>query len=303
MPQQHIFGRNGGVGLELEHPMAVRALLRQQRLRRLLNVLLEPRRCGRPASVCFTAACAVRAMSLIMIVGLSAMVSAARLPDRIAPSMVAGRPVSVQSPARTRLRHLVTAPGRMASCAGVAAKVARRSRTICQGGSAAGNPVRLATSPQIVFASSSRGVSMSRSPALMVTESRPGKGEQPLHRAVEHAEDRRLRRRRLDAEMRVDDGAEFARHCQIAHQRRRDVRRHRKDDRVVGAKRNGVGAEIERLDPLGGKAQRAQLMLHAHRGAALLQMSQRRFDQASCPNLRARSAAGKRGRRPRASRG
>jgi hypothetical protein len=41
VPQQHVFGGNGGVGLELEHPMAVRALLRQQRLRAFLDLLLE----------------------------------------------------------------------------------------------------------------------------------------------------------------------------------------------------------------------------------------------------------------------
>ena len=46
-----------------------------------------------------------------------------------------------------------------------------------------------------------------------------------------------------------------------------------------GAERNGLAAEIERLDPLAGKAQRAQLMLHAHVGAALLQKRERRLDQ------------------------
>ena len=122
------------------------------------------------------------------------MVSAARLPERIAPSMVAGRPVSVQSPASTRLRHWVAAPGRMASCAGVAAKVARRSRTICQGGSAAGNPVKLRDlAPDRLRELLARrveepvaGADGDREPAR--------KGEQPFHRAVEHAEDRRLRR-------------------------------------------------------------------------------------------------------------
>ena len=33
MPQQHVFGGNGGVGLELEHPMAVRTLQRQNLVR------------------------------------------------------------------------------------------------------------------------------------------------------------------------------------------------------------------------------------------------------------------------------
>src|SRR5271156_4427522 len=170
MPQQHVFGGNSGVGLKLEHPMAVGTLLRQQRTRRLLNALLENaiqcRRRHGPLRASF---------DRVFNHGRFPIVSAARLPDRIAPSMVAGRPVSVQSPARTRLLHLVATPGRFASCAGVAANVARRSRTICQGGSAGGKPVARATSPQIALASSSRGESTSSSPALMVMETRPGK--------------------------------------------------------------------------------------------------------------------------------
>src|SRR5436189_2743253 len=60
--------------------------------------------------------------------------SAARSPDRTDPSMVAGNPVAVQSPARNRFLYAVTGPGRSAFCSGVASNVARRSRTICQGG-------------------------------------------------------------------------------------------------------------------------------------------------------------------------
>ena len=41
MPQQHVFGRNGGVSFELEHPMAVGALARQQRIRRASNAPLQ----------------------------------------------------------------------------------------------------------------------------------------------------------------------------------------------------------------------------------------------------------------------
>ena len=47
MPQQHIFGRNGGVGFELEHPMAVGALAGEQRLRRRFDVRFEHRRAAR----------------------------------------------------------------------------------------------------------------------------------------------------------------------------------------------------------------------------------------------------------------
>ena len=70
---------------------------------------------------------------------LPIMAAAAR-PERMAPSMVAGSPVWVQSPANTRLRHAVAAPGRKAFCSGVAANVARRSLTIRNGGSSPGRP-------------------------------------------------------------------------------------------------------------------------------------------------------------------
>src|SRR5262249_52278914 len=61
--------------------------------------------------------------------------AAARLPERIAPSIVAGRPVAVQSPASARFLQRVAAGARAAFCAGVAANVARRSLMICPGGS------------------------------------------------------------------------------------------------------------------------------------------------------------------------
>src|ERR1700730_19418179 len=43
---------------------------------------------------------------------------AAVLPERMAPSMVAGSPVAVQSPARTRLFHFVGSQGRLCSFSG-----------------------------------------------------------------------------------------------------------------------------------------------------------------------------------------
>src|SRR5262249_57303664 len=53
---------------------------------------------------------------------------AAAKPLRPAPSMVAGRPVAVQSPARYRPRTGVIGPGRSASAAGSEANVASASR-------------------------------------------------------------------------------------------------------------------------------------------------------------------------------
>ena len=231
------------------------------------------------------------------------MMSAARLPERIAPSMVAGRPVSVQSPARTRLRHLVTAPGRMASCAGVAAKVARRSRTICQGGSAAGSPVSACDlAPDRFGEFFARRVDQPIAGADGDREA-ARKGEQPLHRAVEHAEDRRLRRRRLDAEMGVDDGAEFGRHLEAGHQRRGDIGRHREDDGVVRAERDRSRRRNRAPRPARRQsAARAIGAPCAPRRRALAEAPAPARSR-SCPALRARSAAGRRGRRPQASRG
>ncbi len=46
VPQQHVFGWNGGVGLELEHPMPIGTLQREQRVRRGIDAAVE-RRDGR----------------------------------------------------------------------------------------------------------------------------------------------------------------------------------------------------------------------------------------------------------------
>ena len=54
----------------------------------------------------------------LSIPAVAAKASAARYPLRTAPSMVAGHPVAVQSPARKTRGHPVTAPGRYASMPG-----------------------------------------------------------------------------------------------------------------------------------------------------------------------------------------
>ena len=138
--------------------------------------------------------------------------SAARLPERIAPSMVAGNPVSVQSPARTRLSHAVAAPGACAFCSGVAAKVARRSRTICHGGSGAGRPATAATSFQIALRQALARHVQQPVAAADGDRQAAGKREQPFDGAVDDADHGREAGRRIDAEMRVDDGAELGRH-------------------------------------------------------------------------------------------
>jgi len=106
-----------------------------------------------------------------------------------------------------------------------------------------------------------------------------GKRKDPLHRAVKYTDDWGRPGRRLDAEMRVDNGAKFRRHFEAAHQGSRSVRWYCQDNGVVACEHDRFLAEIERLHPVGGKAQGAQLVLEANGRAALLQRLQHRLDQ------------------------
>src|SRR5262245_1910484 len=157
MLEQHVFGWDRRVGFELEHPMPVRLLAREQRVGGGFDRFVE--------SGCVHISDHYSRINK----------SAARLPDRMAPSIVAGRPVAVQSPASIRLFHCVAVPGRSVFCAGTAAKVARRSRTICQAGIGASLPIICATSCQVLLPRVSRSSSSRRLAALIVTESRSGK--------------------------------------------------------------------------------------------------------------------------------
>ena len=131
MAQKHIFRRNRRVGLEFETPMAVLALPRVQRLCGARDGVL--RRVEENLFLRKSDAESHAAEAPAKIFGFAPMATtreAASQPDRTAPSIVAGRPVWTQSPARKTLLHCVREGGRMASCAGVAAKVARFSLTI-----------------------------------------------------------------------------------------------------------------------------------------------------------------------------
>src|SRR5437660_5028993 len=174
MLEQHVFGRDGRVGFELEHPMTVGLLQSEQRSGGGRNVRLEPRVDRRRPSGHLTGCQCVFHRPIDPILACCCISWAARLPERIAPSMVAGRPVAVQSPASTRLSNRVTAAGRRGSCSGSAANVARRSLITCHCGIAISTPITLATSFQISAASFSRGTSSSRSAPLIVIESRSG---------------------------------------------------------------------------------------------------------------------------------
>src|ERR1700727_2616306 len=178
-PEQDVLSRDCRIALEFETPMAVFVLTSEQSFRGARDVAFQRIRRRRVLSM--VEGDVHREKLITRRLGAFApeaiTIEAALEPERTAPSIVAGRPVWTQSPARTTLSHRVRESGRLASCAGVAAKVARFSLTICQGGRSTGRPVNSAASRQISAASSSRGRSMSRSALLIVTESRSGKAK------------------------------------------------------------------------------------------------------------------------------
>src|SRR6476646_5506356 len=189
MPHQHIFGGNGGVGLKFEDEMAVWPLQREKRLcgggARILQPEFDVVR-GRLRKECLWSRSRHRILlpssaSIFRHIALHTS-RVASFPDRIAPSMVAGRPVAVQSPARKRFRQRVHDCGLLAFSFGSAAKVARRSLMMCQGGKTLGKLVSITTSFQTSCASISRGASIHRSAALMVAEIRSRKANS--HSAV-----------------------------------------------------------------------------------------------------------------------
>ena len=99
--QQHILRWDCGIRFEFEHPMPVRPLPAQQR---------------RPRAFHGTAQRFVAQIGRRYCIGHSLKsMSAARRPDRIAPSIVAGKPVAVQSPARNSFAYCVRVLGRRAS--------------------------------------------------------------------------------------------------------------------------------------------------------------------------------------------
>ena len=156
--------------------------------------------------------------------------------------MVAGKPVSVQSPARNRLLQ-----SRCRDQAGAHSARASRRRSR---GARARSARRKAARPspgclrdlaaRSVRASSSRGSVSRRSAWLMVTEMRCRKAKihstVPLTTPVMNGEPAGG----AQIEMRVDDGAELVRRLQARHQRGRGIGRHGEDQRVVRAERDLV---------------------------------------------------------------
>ena len=135
--------------------------------------------------------------------------------------MVAGRPVSVQSPASSDC-PFCRRPGRFASCAAgrergapLAHDLPRRQYIRQSGDARYFAPDRF----RQFFA---RRVDQPVAGADGDGDA-TRKRKDPFRRGIDDAEDRRQTGGWLDAEMRVDDGAEFRRHLQPAHQRSRDI--------------------------------------------------------------------------------
>ncbi len=146
----------------------------------------------------------------------------------------AGRSASSRPPG-TGCASACAAGGRSASCAGVAAKVARFSLTTCHArqrrGQAAARrrPPPRTAARQFLAVGSTSGVGGADRHRDAV-----GKGEDPFRRAAEHAQDRRRARpaaRARSAALTIALNAVGT--VSSGHQRRRDRRRHREDHRVV----------------------------------------------------------------------
>ena len=171
--------------------------------------------------------------------------SAARSPDRIDPSMVAGKPVSVQSPARNRFfasgyrarPQRVLLRRRCESRAALAHDLPRRQI----GTSTDPRPCRYRR--QIACASSSRGMSTSRSPLLMVTERRCGNANSHSISAADDAESmagspRGGSKRKCALTM----ARNLVGVCQARQQRCGGARRHRQHHGVVRAEAQSLSS-------------------------------------------------------------
>ena len=129
-------------------------------------------------------------------------------------------------------------------------------------------------------ASVSRGTSSRRSAALMVTDNAVGKREQPFDGAVHDADDGGKAGGRIDAEMRVDDGAELRRRRRA---RARDPPRPPAAPPGSRRRRSSASlsvAEIERGDLAVGEIERAQPVSELRPVTfALGEKAQRRLDE------------------------
>ena len=129
------------------------------------------------------------------------------------------------------------APGRRASCSGVAAKVARRSRTICQGGRFRRQPGnRRDLAPDGLRERLPRRVDQAIAGADRHRDAARERKD-PFRGGVDDAQIGGRSGGRIDAEMRIHDRAVFIRRLEAGNERGRHVGWHRQDDGVVAGER------------------------------------------------------------------
>ena len=310
VPQQNVFGRDGAVGLELEHPMAVgllqssSACVADAMLASKASRLVASR--NRMSLDCSDVDCvtdiARHGRFSGPFAGQNQIGGAVTGPDRSLDRCRQSRisPVAGEEQVFQRGRpapdagHSAPASPQMwrgARARSARAAARRRRRAASQ------------TSLQIACASSSRGMSTSRSPLLMVTESRCGNANSHSTSAADDAQHRRRARRRIEAEMRVDDGAEFRRRLQAGQQRGRRARRHRHHDGIVRRRaRSSSSPKFSALTLVAADGELAQLMAELQRSRPCPAAVDRRLDQHRAQARRARSADGRPDRPPAASR-
>ena len=229
VPQQHVFGRNGGVGLKLEHPMPVRPLAREQGI-------------GRGGDRALERGCASRFAVGQMVQGVGH-----RAYRQFIVAIKLGRPVAGPYRAFDRRRQAGCGPiaGEqeiIPSCLrpgpfGVLARQCGESGPPFPHDLPRGQGVRNARDLGD-FPPDQGGEFLARrveQPVGAADGDRQtvGKGEQPFGGAVDDAGHGRERRGRLEAEMRVDDGAKFGRRRQVGNERCGDHRRHREDNGIA----------------------------------------------------------------------
>ena len=105
-----------------------------------------------------------------------------------------------------------------------------------------------------------------------------GEGKEPLHGPVHDSDNRRKPRRRLEPEMRVDDGAELRGGLQLGNETRRHDRRHG-EDHVIIADRHLIVAEVEGHHLVVREAKRVQPMPEYDLRLVLAEKAQRRLDE------------------------
>ncbi len=215
--KEDIFRRDRRVGLKFENEVPIVALNIDQRLGAGAHRRVDFRERGRPQIAAGKRVQAhFRSIPSVKIKRQPSAkrASAAEKPERMAPSIVAGTPVFVQSPASRRLARALRVSGRRASSSGVAAKVARFSFMICHVGSGDATSVTNWISDQILAASSSRGRGDEAVGAADRHRKPAGEGEKPFHRPVHDAENGRLAGRRFDLVMGVHNRAKRLRRGQ-----------------------------------------------------------------------------------------